>query len=41
MTKQTLDQLMKEYDWDINSINDTKCFLSFMFDLYDKLNKED
>lgn len=37
MTKQSLDQLMKEYDWDKNTLEDTKYFLSFMFDLYDKV----
>lgn len=37
MTKETLDNLMKEYDWDKNTLEDTKYFLSFMFELYDKV----
>lgn len=37
MTKATLDKLMQEYDYKRNSVEDTKYFLSFMFDMYDKL----
>lgn len=37
MTKESLDNLMKEYDWDKNTLEDTKYFLSFMFELYDKV----
>lgn len=40
MTKQSLDQLMKEYDWDKNTLEDTSYFLSFMFDMYTKLIEE-
>lgn len=42
MTKATLDKLMQEYDYPKNSLEDTLYFLSFMFDMYDKINnKED
>lgn len=42
MTKASLDQLMQEYDYPKNSLEDTLYFLSFMFEMYDKLNnKED
>ena len=37
MTKESLDQLMKEYDWDKNTLEETKYFLSFMYSLYDKV----
>lgn len=38
-TKQSLDTLMKEYDWDKNTLDDTLYFMSFMFDQYVKLEK--
>lgn len=39
MTKKHLDTLMKEYDWDKNTLDDTLYFMSFMFDQYVKLEK--
>ena len=42
MTKASLDKLMQEYDYPKNTLEDTLYFLSFMFEMYDKLNnKED
>lgn len=40
ITKQSLDQLMVEYYYEKNSIEDTLYFLSFMWEQYEKLNKE-
>ena len=40
ITKQSLDQLMVEYNYEKNSIEDTLYFLSFMWEQYDKLNKD-
>lgn len=40
MSKQSLDQLMKEYDWDKNTLDDTLYFLSFMFNQYEKLESK-
>ena len=40
ITKQSLDQLMVEYYYEKNSIEDTLYFLSFMWGQYEKLNKE-
>lgn len=37
MSKEALDTLMMEYDYKKNTVEDTKYFLSFMFDLYDKI----
>lgn len=37
MSKEALDTLMIEYDYRKNSVEDTKYFLSFMFDMYDKI----
>lgn len=37
MSKETLDTLMIEYDYRKNTVEDTKYFLEFMFDLYDKI----
>ena len=41
ITKKSLDQVMKEYDWDKNTTEDTLYFLSFMFNEYGKLEKRD
>lgn len=40
ITKQSLDQLMVEYNYEKNSIENTLYFLSFMWEQYEKLNKE-
>lgn len=40
VTKKTLDNLMKEYDWDKNTAEDTLYFLSFMFNEYQKIDKK-
>ena len=37
MTKEALDTLMEEYDYKKNTVEDTKYFLLFMFELYDKI----
>lgn len=37
MSKEALDTLMIEYDYRKNTVEDTKYFLAFMFDLYDKI----
>ena len=36
MKKEHLDTLMIEYDYKKNTIEDTKYFLAFMLDLYEK-----
>lgn len=38
MSKDTLDQLMIEYDWKKNTLEDNLYFLSFMTDLYSKID---
>ena len=38
MTKATLDQLMIEYDWHKNTLEDNLYFLSFMTELYSKID---
>lgn len=40
MDKKKLDQLMVEYDYLKNDIEDTLDFLSFMFHQYEKLIEE-
>ena len=37
MDKKKLDQLMVEYYYDKNSVEDTLDFISFMFQQYEKL----
>ena len=37
MNKESLDTLMREYDYKKNSVEDTKYFLAFMLDLYEKV----
>lgn len=37
MTKESLDRLMKEYDWDKNTLEDTLYFISFVFELYNRI----
>ena len=37
MSKEALDTLMIEYDYKKNTVEDTKYFLEYMFDLYDKI----
>lgn len=39
MDKKKLDQLMTEYYYEKNSVEDTLEFLSFMFGQYEKLAK--
>lgn len=34
ITKKRLDELMKEYDWDKNTITNTIMFLDYMHGLY-------
>ena len=38
MSKETLDQLMVEYDWHKNTLEDNLYFLSFMTELYSKID---
>lgn len=44
MTKKKLDQLMKEYDWDKNTLTDTIMFLDYMqsnyMEVYADANKK-
>lgn len=40
MTKEQLDNIMKEYYYEKNSVDDTYDFLLFMLDQYSKLCKE-
>ena len=39
MTKKNLDKLMKEYDWDKNSIDNTIYFLDYVYHIYLDLQK--
>jgi hypothetical protein len=40
MTKKNLDLLMKEYNWDKNTLEDNVHFLAYMYDNYDKLYRK-
>lgn len=40
VTKETLDKLMKEYDWDKNTLQDSVYFLAYMYDNYGKLYRK-
>ena len=40
ISKQHLDQLMIEYDYKKNTVEDTLYFLSFMWEHYEKLSKK-
>ena len=40
ITKTQLDQLMQEYDYNKNSVDDTLGFISYMFTLYEKLTEK-
>lgn len=44
MTKKKLDQLMKEYDWDKNTLTNTLMFLDYMhsnyMEVYVEVNKK-
>lgn len=40
ITKKNLDLLMKEYNWDKNTLEDNVHFLAYMYDNYDKLYRK-
>lgn len=40
ITKEHLDQLMQEYDYNKNSVDDTLGFISYMFTLYENLEEK-
>ena len=39
MNKSSLDTIMIEYDYKKNTLEDTKYFLSFMLEMYEKVKE--